>query len=171
LSLEGFCETSFTLFGLNLDRHRLVLRSSPLGRDFFFGTSDFELEASFGDEGTAVETSCSFGRAFGGAIFETGSKKTAADDATGTAAGTLERAAFFFAGSSSFAGSTAAVTAFGTSGADGAEAPSFGGVFGASAFGGAFGPSIFGGVLGPSTTDGGFGASPFGGGGNNLLRA
>ena len=57
LSLEGFCETSFTLFGLNLDRHRLVLRSSPLGRDFFFGTSDFELEASFGDEGTAVETS------------------------------------------------------------------------------------------------------------------
>ena len=88
------------------------------------------------------------------------SKKAAADDAAGTAAGTMERAAFFFAGSSSFAGSTAAVTAFGTSGADGAEAPSFGGVFGASAFGGVFGPPIFGGVLGASTTDGGFGASP-----------
>ena len=83
----------------------------------------------------------------------------------------MERAAFFFAGSSSFAGSTAAVTAFGTSGADGAEAPSFGGVFGASAFGGVFGPPIFGGVLGASTTDGGFGASPFGGSGHNLLCA
>ena len=77
------------------------------------------------------------------------------------------------AGSSSFAGSTAAVTAFGTSGADGAEAPSFGGVFGASAFGGVFGPSIFGGSFGTPqiTTDGGFGASPFGGGGNDLLCA
>ena len=145
--------------------------SLPLGRDFIFGTNDFELEASFVDVGSAVEAPCSFGWAFGGAIFGTGSKKAAADDATGTAAGTLERAAFFFAGSSSFAGSTAAVTAFGTSGADGAEAPSFGGVFGASAFGGVFGPPIFGGVLGASTTDGGFGASPFGGGGHNLLCA
>jgi len=84
---------------------------SPLGRDFCFGTSDFEVEASFVDGGSAVEAPCSFGWAFGGAIFGTGSKKAAADDATGTAAGTLERAAFFFAGSSSFPGSTADHTA------------------------------------------------------------
>ena len=59
----------------------------------------------------------SFCTAFGGATFDTGSKKAAADDAAGTAAGTLVRAAFFFAGSSFAAASTSEVTAFGTSGA------------------------------------------------------
>jgi len=164
LSFESLCKTSFTLFvSIFTDTGFCSLGgwSSPLGRDFCFDTSDFQLEPVF-DDGVPAGGACcgSFGPAFGGAIFGTGSKKAAADDAAGTAAGELARAAFFFAGSSSFVGSTAAVTAFGTSGADGAEAPSFGSVFGALAFGG---------VLGPSTTAGGFGASPFGGGGNNLL--
>ena len=137
--------------------------SSPLGRDFCLDTSDFDVAASFDDGDSAGGTACSFGRAFGGTIFGAGSKKAAADEATGTAAGALVRAAFFFAGWSSCAGSTAVITAFRTSSADGAEAPSFGGVFGASTSGGVFGPSTFGGVLGPSITAGGFGASPFGG--------
>ena len=45
--------------------------SSPLGRDFCFDTSDFELEAGFDDGDPAEETFCSFGRAFGSAIFGT----------------------------------------------------------------------------------------------------
>ena len=63
--------------------------------------------------------------AFAGGAFEAGSKKTAAEDATGTGLGSLVKAAFFWAGCSS----ANFWTAIGTSGtgAGGFVASSFGG--------------------------------------------
>ena len=99
--------------------------SSRLGRDFV--AKDFDLAADLdvgepfdGVAGPALA-------AFAGGAFEAGSKKTAAEDATGTGLGSLVKAAFFWAGCSSADFWTA--IGFGTSGTG------VGG-FGASSFGG-----------------------------------